>query len=583
MAGATAVSAKPLGRAAAGAPGGLASAGLEIGSRGHDSGGLVPGDLGVPPGHTAFTLSAPPVAAPLQAPPAKGASVFKGPGLEQAGPSLPISVPGHADAPQAGPSLPDQGDSAGSPGKDRDRPEADEAAAAKAAALFEDAAVRGKTLLLVGTRSSRPFILEETARVARELGLKLILLDRPENRPHSAALVPDSHFIAAPIDRRDDASMADIVRKVAEISRRSTIDVVAAFRSHHAKLVGRIVGEIRAAGVPKQAVLTADDKAKTREALNSVPELAVPARKIRSAEEARMAFRELGGGKFVMKSNHGENSRFIEMGIDSEEAAERTYRRMEASLKAYAEQSESGSTIFNRYPGILMERMLEQAPGTHESSVELVMQNGRPVFAMVSDTHGIGPAREYAGGSLSFPSQQDAAIQQAFVAAAAKALQVLGIHDGNARVDVIMTPAGARIIEVNPYLGGAAIWKCVKILTGISLVEYGIRALLGLRLDPVPAPSGVVDYRFGASKFTGRLEAVEGLEAARGLPGIAHLQMLASAGDPVAAPEGNSFEEVVEIMGVGSNLEEARGRSLAALRQIKMRVLVEQPGDFLQP
>lgn len=468
-------------------------------------------------------------------------------------------------------------------------PSAAPAQAVPAAAPQDDAAVRGKTLLLVGTRGSRPFIIQEAVRVARELGLNLVLLDKPENRPNSAGAVADADFIAAPIDRRDDKTMKSIVDQVKDVASQRKIDYVIAFRSHHAKLVGRIVDATGITGVPGKAVMTADNKALTREALNRIPELAVPSRKVKTVEEARAAYRELGGGKFVMKSNHGENSRFVELGIDSEDKMAAAFQKMDTALRAEAKKKESSDTIFNRYPGILVERMLEQAPGTVEASVELVVRDGKAAFAMVSDTHGIGPKGELAGGSMTFPSQMSQSVQQALIDASVKALEVVGIRDGNARIDIMMTPDGPRVIEVNPYLGGAAIFTAVKLLTGVSLVEWGIRALLGLPLPAMPAANGVIDYRFAASQYSGVIESVDGVDAAKAETGVAHVQVLEGPGDSVAAPIENGFEEWAEVMGWGATFAKAKASAIAAMAKLKALIrkpdgtTAEQKGDYLQP
>src|SRR5581483_4528903 len=139
--------------------------------------------------------------------------------------ALPISGFDAARAPRAVPLLPAQAASLSAP----------------APAPLQDEAVRGRTLLLVGTRGSRPFILQETVRVAKQLGLRLMLLDKPENRKNSEGLIPDADFIAAPIDRRDDKTTKAIADQMQELSHIRRIDHVIAFRSHHAKLVGKIV------------------------------------------------------------------------------------------------------------------------------------------------------------------------------------------------------------------------------------------------------------------------------------------------------------------------------------------------------
>lgn len=449
---------------------------------------------------------------------------------------------------------------------------------------LKDADVGGKTLLMVGTRGSRPFIIEEAVRVAKELGLNLVLLDKAENRKNSAGVVADADFIAAPIDQRDDKTMKSITEQVQALAKTRKIDYVVAFRSHHAKLVGKIVDATGISGVAGRVALTAEDKAKTRKALNAVPEQAVPYKEVKTEAEVREFYRQYGGsGKFVMKSKLGENSRFVELDIDSEEKLVSAFTKMDAALRAEAKKKEASDTIFNRYPGIIVERMLEKAAGTVEASVEMVVQNGAVKFAMVSDTHGVGAKGELAGGSMTFPSQMTSQVQDALIAASAKALDIVGLRNGNARVDIMMTPDGPKVIEINPFLGGAAIYTAIKLVSGISLVEWGIRALLGLPLPAMPSFTTVVDYRFAASKFSGLVSEISGLQEAAKVPGVKHVQALAGSGDSVAAPIENGFEEWAEVMGVGATFAEAQKASVEALSKIKAKVVVEESADYLQP
>ncbi len=465
-------------------------------------------------------------------------------------------------------------------------PSASASAPLSTAEPLKDADVRGKTLLMVGTRGSRPFIIEEAVRVAKELGLNLVLLDKAENRKNTAGVVADNDFIAAPIDHRDDKTMKSIADQVKAVALTRKIDYVVAFRSHHAKLVGKIVDATGINGIPSRVTLTAEDKARTRKALNTVPEQFVPYREVKTEAEVREFYKQYGGTgsfkKFVMKSKLGENSRFVELDIDSEEKLVTAFTKMDVALRAEAKKKEASDTIFNRYPGIIVEQMLEKAPGTVEASVEMVVQKGQVKFAMVSDTHGIGLKGELAGGSMTFPSQMTAQVQDALIAASAKALEIVGLRDGNARIDIMMTPDGPKVIEINPFLGGAAIYTAVKLVSGVSLVEWGIRAMLGLSLPQMPAFTTIVDYRFAASQVSGTIDAITGVEEAKAVPGVKHVQLLAGPGDTVAAPVENGFEEWAEVMGTGPTYEKAREASLLALAKIKARVIVDQVADFLQ-
>ncbi len=463
-----------------------------------------------------------------------------------------------------------------------------EAEREQAAALFDEA-VRGQTILLVGTKPSRPFILREVRRTADKLALNLIVLDDPAYRKHSKKAVPDEDFIPAQVEDKDDASVSAVAEKIADFARTRKIDHVVSFLSRHAKLTAAIVDRLGAGGIPGAAVTAADDKARTREILNTVPGLEVASRRVSGPEDSRKAYRELGGGKFVLKSIRGENSRFVMLGIDSAEAAERAYRTLDADLKAFAARPEAKGTTFNSHPGIVMERFLEKLPGTEEIAVEIVMQKGRAAFGIVSDTMGIGERGELLGGRNTFPSQQPEALQRAFIDAAAKAAAALGIVDGNARVDMIMTAEGPKVIEVNPFMGGANMYKAVKLLTGVSLVEQGLRAMLGLRVAVGRKPTQVLDYRFIAARYTGHIQGLSGLSRARRFPGVRHIQMFMGRGDRVEAPQGDGYEDIGEIMSIGQTIQEAMQRGYAALRRLHLRLFKDngrvgrQTGAYLQP
>lgn len=431
----------------------------------------------------------------------------------------------------------------------------------KPAEPLADESARGKTVMLVGTKSSRPFILKEALRVSRELGFELVLVDDPKNRKYSKKFIDDDHFIAAELDNRGDKNVDEIVARVGAYAQGKKIDAVVSFLSRHAKVTGQIVDKVGAAGIPGAAITAADDKAEMRAKLQE------PGRKISSAEDAKKAFKELGGGKVVIKSARGENSRFVMLGIDSEKEAARAYETLDAEIKAFIARPEAQTTTFSSHPGILMEPMFKKVKGTGEISVELVMARGLPGLGVVSDTDGIGPNREFLGGSMTFPSRQSGWDQYLFIVAAARAAAAIGILDGSARVDMVMTEDGPKVIEVNPFMGGAGIWKAVKLLTGVSLVEQGLRATLGLAVDPGARPTKVVDYRFLAAKHTGFLEKTKHWDKARRSKGVRQLRLFVRPGERVVAAQNESYEEIGEIISVGDTIEEAVLFSYSALKK----------------
>ncbi|MDE2143760.1 MAG: MFS transporter [Elusimicrobia bacterium] len=466
------------------------------------------------------------------------------------------------------------------------------AAAPAAPALETEESVRGKTVVMVGTKGSRPFIMEEAVRVAKELGLNLVLVDDPANRANSKDVVPDSHFIPAPINTRDAKTMGKIAETVASHAEGAKAHAVVGFMSLYANLTGKITDRLGARGIPGVSVAAADDKPTARKILNTVSELRVPFREVKNVAQARKAYHEISGEgryKVVLKTIRGENSRFLAMSIASEEAAVAEYLKMDAAVRDFVSRPEAKQTTFSAHPGIMMERMLEKKAGTEETSVEVVMQNGKAAFAIVSDTKGIGPKGELAGGIMVFPSQQPPADHAALIAASEHALNAIGIVNGNARLDMMTTPDGPRVIEINPFMGGVAIWQAVKSLTGMNLVEQGLRAVLGLPVDPGHAADGVLHYIFLASSRNGTLVDVEGLKAAQKLPGVELARSFVSPGDSIVAAKGNAYEEWAEVIGKGATWREAIEAALSAARRMVLRIkrangeIVRARGDYQQP
>lgn len=502
-------------------------------------------------------------------------------------PLAPASVPNAAAAQTVPPAVPH----AAAPAAVTAIPSAPDTRLSESAAIAE-ASVRGKTVVMVGTKGSRPFIMQEALRVAKELGLNLVLVDDPANRKNSIDGIPDSNFIAAPINTRDGKTMGKIAETVAAHPEGAKAHAVVGFMSLYASLTGRITDKLGAKGIAGDVVAAADNKPEARKRLNADASQHVAYAVIGSEKEARRAYHEIseeGKYKVMIKTSRGENSRFLDLNIKSENEAAAAYLKMDAAVRDFVARPEAKQTTFSTHPGLMMERMLEKNPGTEETSVEVVMQDGKAAFAIVSDTKGLGQKGELAGGILVFPGQTAVADHAELIAASERALKALGLRDGNARLDLFSTPDGPRVIEINPFMGGVAIWQAVKSLTGMSLVEQGFRATLGLKVDPGHAPDGVIHYTFLASSRNGTLEAVEGLEAARKMPGVELARVFVEEGDRIVAAKGNAYEEWAEVIGKGKTWRDAIRSALLASRRMVLKIkrdngeIVRARGDYQQP
>lgn len=455
-----------------------------------------------------------------------------------------------------------------------------------AGAVF-DVSARGKTLLLVGTLDSRPWILEESKRTAERLGLRLMLLDRPENRRLSEPLIPAADFIEADIWAHDPKTMARVVEKIAEAHRAGTIDAVYTFLNPFVELAGMIRDRIGAIGNTGASTAAAHTKSTARRLIaEKLPEYATPYAVVKDAAEARQAFGDIQtrmgrNVRVVMKPIHGGGSQGVKVDIASPEEAAAAYAEIDAFLLEFKKRPDAGFEMLDTHPGIMMELMLEGP----EVDVEIGKGRGRLLWGRVLDNAPMD--RPHAvEKNVAAPSRLPAAAQAALVASASKIVSALGLELGNFHVEMMMTPEGPRLLEVNARMGGATVASLVGRVFGINLIDSGIRALFGLEIDPGHEPSVSMESRFIIPQVTGTIVAVEGLEEARGMAGIEQVHISKKVGERQIAAPADTFDYVGHVNGVGKDSQQAFARTLEALRKVRIKVLrpdgtiFEQGADF---
>jgi|GEM_PF-1878891 len=500
--------------------------------------------------------------------PAPSAAAVSAPAAEPGAAAVPSAAVAAAAAPTAAPIAAAPAAAA---------PAADPSAGAS---LFDGSSSR-RALMLVGTSASRPFILTEAKRVAEELGLDLILLDKPAARAASKDLVPDSHFIPAAIDDHRETAAAEIVDRVAEIAKSRPLAAVISFLNPYAQIAGDIVDRTGAKGLSGKAVEIAHTKSLAREAMASVPEIATPYRIVRSADEARAFFREQGGAKIVLKPIKGGGSQGVVTDVASEKEAGEVFDRIDADLKEFMKRPDAGFFNLDQHPGIMAERQLSGP----EVDVELIVQDGEVKFWHVSDNAPMDKPYAIEKNST-YPSVLSPEIQKQLVDAAGKAGRAMGLKDGNLHVELMMTPDGPRVLEVNARMGGAFVWEFIRDQTGVSMVEQGIRAALGLPVDPGTRPNTTLEARFMIPAATGKIESIEGLEAVERMPGFVRARMLHKVGDPIKAAPDDAFDYFGYFGFRGKDYAETMDRMLKALDAVKIKIrkadgtLVEQTGAY---
>jgi biotin carboxylase len=145
----------------------------------------------------------------------------------------------------------------------------------------------------------------------------------------------------------------------------------------------------------------------------------------------------------------------------------------------------------------------------------------------------LGPEPRFVETGHDFPAPLDPATAAALGEAAVAALRALGLGWGAAHVELRLTAAGPRVVEVNPRLAGGMIPRMVEEATGIDLIELLVARVAGGRPVPAPRRAGAASIRFLVAGAAGRLVDVDGVEAARRVPGVVEVGVTARPGQEV--------------------------------------------------
>jgi len=171
------------------------------------------------------------------------------------------------------------------------------------------------------------------------------------------------------------------------------------------------------------------------------------------------------------------------------------------------------------------------------------------------------------------PSALDADAQTQLIAVAKQGLAALGITRGPTYTQMRSGPAGAFIVETAYRLGGGLDPDVAFLASGVSLYRKICGVALG-RHDWEMAGVEALAHGGATGRFIigtpGRVVAVDGLEEARAMPGIAGAEVYVAPGDTVA-PLTDGSKRAGHVLAHGASRDEAEARAQAAMNVISIR------------
>lgn len=229
-----------------------------------------------------------------------------------------------------------------------------------------------------------------------------------------------------------------------------------------------------------------------------------------------------------------------------------------AALSYSSENGRRGDVIMEEYM---------QGP---EVSVEVMVSHGVPHVLQITDKLTTG-APHFVEMGHSQPSRLPEDAQAAIRDLASRAALSVGIENGPAHVEIILTKNGPKMVELGARMGGDCITThLVPLSTGVDMVGSTIRIALGEEPDLAQTlHKGSAIRYFNAP--CGVIRAIEGVEEALKLKGVQEITFVKQVGDTVGAI-GSSTDRVGFVIAQAETAEAAVRVCEQVLEMVKITV-----------
>ena len=380
----------------------------------------------------------------------------------------------------------------------------------------------------------------------RELGARVVAVD-PQVEARGLRVADEAEVV----DFSDVASVADVGRRhgvngVLTVASDRAVPVVAAT----ADALG-----LPGIGSDTAHVMTHKVAMRRRLAEHGVPQPRFAA--VRTHAEARAAA-ETVGFPAVLKPADSSGQRGIFRLRSSDD--------LDAHLHAALAASSSTEAIFERYhEGAEVNTLLVATRG----DVHLVTASDR----VRPNGIGFGVALAHV-----YPSTFFGDVIEEVERVASAAVHALGLRDGIAYPQLLVTAEGVKVVEVAARIPGGQMGEVPRVGTGVDLVEVAVRQALGLGV-----PEELLRPRFQqpfAISFltaqpgvlpTGTVRRVEGVARAEAFPGVVRVETYIQPGETIR-PVQVDGDRRGYVIALGDTNLDALERAQAASRLVDVEV-----------
>ena len=252
----------------------------------------------------------------------------------------------------------------------------------------------------------------------------------------------------------------------------------------------------------------------------------------------------------IMKPTDCSGSRGVVLVKDMEE--------LEKEYLYTKDNSRSGAVIIEEY-----------MTGS-EVSVEVMTLKGVPYVLQVTDKLTTG-APHFVEMGHTQPSRLGEEDVNKIKDLACRAVKAVGIDNGPAHIEIMLTKDGPKMIELGARMGGDCITThLVPLSTGIDMVEATIKISCGEKPDIIKKYDKGSAIRY-FNVPCGVIKSIEGVEDALKIEGVKEISMVKNVGDTVCEI-GSSGDRVGFVIAQADNAENAIKACEKALNTVKILV-----------
>ena len=382
------------------------------------------------------------------------------------------------------------------------------------------------------------------ARAAMQQGARPILLT---DDPSRYKYINEEQLEVLQINTQDEDAIFDACMK---LKREAGVAGITSSSEYFIVTAAVLASKLGLPGAPPEVIRTCRDKQAQRVRLQEAG-VGIPGfRSVRSVGQALQTAESLGF-PVVVKPVSESGSAGVKLCSDRNEVAQHT----ESLLNQ--KRNERGIAIPNRI-------LVEEFANGPEYSVETF----GPHVIGITQKH-IGQRPHFVEVGHDYPASISSATEEIIIREITRAAKAVGLTWGPAHYELRLTPAGPKIIEVNPRLAGGYIPELVRLATGIDLVTETIRIALGQEPQLQPRHRRYASIRFILSPHEGQLAEWNGVDCAQRVPGVHEVQSYAKPGDWLRV-RGDFRDRIGHVV--------ATGETAAVCRET-----VEQASGLIQP